>query len=208
MQPHLSVNMAMTLDGKVMLPDGTWHGLTSSTDRLRMDEYRRLAQALIVGRNSVEKDNPVFRLKDGGPGPRPVMICRSRLPAPGLRFFDHNPLLFIPPTLQDRAAHLSSCEIVVLPDVSPESVLLELGARGYERALLEGGPSLNYDFFQQDLVDCLYITVVPFILGDSTLPGILNGNKCLSDFQKRGWKLHRCEKIENEIFTEYHRVRD
>ncbi|MCB1169422.1 MAG: RibD family protein [Leptospiraceae bacterium] len=208
MQPHLSVNMAMTLDGKVMLPDGTWHGLTSTRDRLRMDEYRRQARILIVGRNSVEKDNPVFRLKDGGAGPRPTMICRSRLPVEGLRFFDHNPLLFIPPALEKQASQLTSCEVVIREDVSPRAVLEELGRRGYETALLEGGPSLNYDFFLQDLVDRLYLTVVPFVLGDSALPGILDGKRCLPDFKERRWKLHHCEKIENEIFTEYHRLRD
>ncbi len=210
-KPHLSVNMAMTLDGKVMLPDGTWHGLTSPVDRQTMDLYRSRAQALIVGRNSVEKDNPVFALKDGSPGPRPIMICRSRLPVPGLRFFQHDPIIYVPPALtdSDEASQLSqACEIAALDDPSPAAVLDDLYERGFSTVLLEGGPGLNSGFFFADLVDCLYLTIVPFVLGDSHLPGIVDADTCIPDFTQRNWKLERCEKIGNEVFTEYHRQRN
>lgn len=208
-RPHLSVNMAMTLDGKVMLPDGTWHGLTSSMDRKTMDEYRAAAQVLIVGRNSVEKDNPVFALKDGRDGPRPVMICRSRLPARHLRFFQHHPLLYVSTNLKKEADALQDvCETIITDELSPDHVLQDLASRGYENVLLEGGPSLNADFFALDLVDVLYLTIVPYVLGDSRLPGIVDREECLPDFKDRTWTLARCEKIDNEIFTEYHRKRE
>tara|TARA_B100001939_G_scaffold98377_1_gene84712 strand:- start:21737 stop:22345 length:609 start_codon:yes stop_codon:yes gene_type:complete len=202
--------MAMTLDGKVMRPDGSWHGLTSSYDRKTMDEYRSRAQALIVGRNSVEKDNPVFALKDGRPGPRPVMICRSRLPVSNLRFFQHNPLLYVTPDLADSEAQpiQNLCEIISLDNPSPAAVLSDLFQKGYTSVLLEGGPGLNAGFFFEDLVDCLYLTIVPFILGDSSLPGIVDSDRCIPDFENRNWKLERCEKMGNEVFTEYSRQRN
>ena len=209
-EPTLTVNMAMTLDGKVMLPDGTWHGLTSATDRKTMDEYRARAQALIVGRNSVEKDNPVFALKDGRPGPRPVMICRSRLHRPDLRFFQHEPILYTSPALAESAEghNLSKqAEVVCAVELEPTSIIRDLSSRGYNRLLLEGGPALNAAFFRLDLVDTLHITIVPYILGDSSLPGIVDSDSCLPDFKERSWKLVRCERIENEIFTEYRRQR-
>ena len=208
---QLSVNMAMTLDGKVMLPDGKWHGLTSAIDRSTMDEYRSRAQALIVGRNSVEKDNPIFALKDGRPGPRPVMICRSRLPGANLRFFEHNPLLFTTPDLAASAEAdqiKKLCEMVCLEEPSPGYVMKELETRGYSTVLLEGGPRLNAGFFAQDLVDRLYLTIVPYVLGDSRLPGFVDGSECIPDFKNKLWTLERCEKIGNEVFTEYLRQRN
>ncbi|HMZ61570.1 MAG TPA: dihydrofolate reductase family protein, partial [Leptospiraceae bacterium] len=42
----LSVNMAMTIDGKTARPDGKWYGLSSRNDKIRMDKYRSEADAL------------------------------------------------------------------------------------------------------------------------------------------------------------------
>lgn len=58
---QLSVNMAMTLDGRVMRPDGRWHGLTSREDRRRMDEHRSHARALLLGKASLIADDPIVR---------------------------------------------------------------------------------------------------------------------------------------------------
>ncbi|EMF45079.1 riboflavin biosynthesis protein RibD C-terminal domain protein [Leptospira interrogans serovar Lora str. TE 1992] len=48
--PNVSVNMAMTLDGKVSRPDGRWYGLSSRNDKKRMDEIRSKAEVLILGK--------------------------------------------------------------------------------------------------------------------------------------------------------------
>lgn len=88
--------MAMTLDGRVMRPDGTWHGLTSAIDRRRMDVHREAADVVIVGKNSVAADDPEVlppRLRYVGGvgeqrlGPVPVMIARSSLPPADRRVF-------------------------------------------------------------------------------------------------------------------------
>lgn len=93
--------MAMTLDGRVMRPDGTWHGLTSPLDRSRMDEHREAADVVIVGKNSVAADDPEVlppRLRsavgseqgeqsDQGARPVPVMIARSSLPSADRKLF-------------------------------------------------------------------------------------------------------------------------
>ena len=47
---QLSINMAMTLDGKVARPDGKWYGLSSRNDKKRMDLIRSQADALILGK--------------------------------------------------------------------------------------------------------------------------------------------------------------
>ncbi len=91
--PLVTLNMAMTLDGRVMRPDGTWHGLTSGVARRRMDEHREAADVVIVGKNSVAADDPEVlppRLRpdgDFGPRPVPVMIARSSLPPADRQLF-------------------------------------------------------------------------------------------------------------------------
>lgn len=205
--------MAMTLDGKVMRPDGRWYGLSSKADRRRMDVYRAEADALIVGRNSVEKDNPVLRLADGR-SPVPVMICRTALPPSDRHVFRDAPgtLVFAPPGLVDAAEKARGWEGVefvprTIAELSIRSVLEELYRRGYRNVLLEGGPALNHSFFTDDLVDTIHLTLVPFLIGQKDLPAVVDGPAPFPDFAGRAWDLEKCERIENEVFLTYGRRR-
>ncbi len=205
--------MAMTLDGKVMRPDGRWYGLSSKADRRQMDAYRADAEALFVGRNSVEKDNPVVRVSEGR-SPVPVMICRTMLPPSDRHVFRDGPgtIVFAPAELVDAAGKTGGWDgvnFVPTPvrELSVRSVLEELFRRGFRTVLLEGGPALNHSFFADDLVDVIHLTIVPFLIGQKDLPAIVDGALPFPDFQGRAWHLEKCDKVENEIFLTYSRRR-
>ncbi|MCB1167307.1 MAG: dihydrofolate reductase family protein, partial [Leptospiraceae bacterium] len=107
------------------------------------------------------------------------------------------------------AGHLKQrAELHFSDALSPSDILSELHHRQYDRILLEGGPTLNASYFAADLVDRLFITIVPYILGQNDLPGIVKMQQCMENFDQRSWTLVQCEKIENEIFTEYHRSKN
>ena len=207
--------MAMTLDGKVARPDGRWHGLSSAGDRHRMDIYRGEADALIVGRESVIQDDPLVvprHIHEGERPPVPVMICRSRLPPVDRKMFAQTqarPLLCISSQLEPDLGSLSArvdVELFSSPP-TPHSVLERLFALGFRRVLLEGGPRVNWAFFEADLVDVLYLTMVPFLIGQSDLPAIVDGPGALGGFADTRWELHQARTVGNEIFLEYRRIR-
>ena len=220
----VSVNMAMTLDGKVVLPDRRWHGMTSSEDRARMDFYRLEADALIIGKNSIIHDDPVIIPKrksgDSRSLPTPIMICRNSLPPADRKFFTQKqvmPVLFINKRLEKdihstkRPGSLTGlCEMKILndEDLTPGRILLQLKNCGISRVLLEGGPTLNYAFFHEDLVDMLYLTITPFLIGQRNLENIIDGENQIPDFKNRNWILNRIEQIGNEVFLQYQRIRN
>lgn len=212
--PFLAVNMAMTLDGKVSRPDGKWYGISSRNDKRRMDEIRSEAEALILGKNSLLNDDPVTHLRfvESDREPRPILLVRNGTLPESLKVFHFSkerPLLFC--TKRNKAeveANLGSlAEIVIVEaeDIDSEFVLSELGRRGYKKVLLEGGPGFNEIFFRKDLVDRLYLTIVPFLIGQNGLPSITGGTSAYSDFDSAKWTLASCEKFENEVFLIYDR---
>ena len=74
----LSINMAMTIDGKVERPDGKWYGLSSRADKARMDLYRSQNEILLLGKNSIINDNPIIHLRYvEGEEPLPVILIRK-----------------------------------------------------------------------------------------------------------------------------------
>ena len=209
------VNMAMTLDGKVVLPDGRWHGLTSEEDRKRMDRYRKDADALIVGKGSIVRDDPDLTLRTfpepsrNDEAPRPVLICRNELPPLDRKIFHlkkMRPLIFLDNRLRSSAAELwDSCEIIFFDGcLLPSQVISHLVAYGYKKILLEGGPTINYSFFREDLVDVVYLTIVPYIIGMSNLPAFVDGSAPIAGFQSKKWKLVGAEPKGDELFLEYH----
>ena len=214
-RPLVKVNMAMTLDGKVMRPDGRWYGLSSPADRHRMDLYRQEADMLLVGKESVIQDDPVVvpkHMPDGILPPQPVMICRNSLPPVDRKIFRQNtvrPLLCITAELEAGIGELADCadlEIFAAPP-DPVSVLDRLFQRGSRGVLLEGGPRVNWAFFEADVVDVLYLTLVPFLIGQKDLPAIVDGPTAFSGFADRAWDLHQALTIGREIFLEYRRIR-
>ncbi len=252
--PFVSVNMAMTLDGKVMRPDGGWHGLTSDADRARMNRYRQAADVVFVGKNSIAADDPIvlppqLRRADGqvvhpsmALRPVPCMIARTSLPPANRKLFTESsargvrPMLFVgrdQPSVSNGVRLPAAGTALAsgdLPMAAPEDMhalvrdawvlpfareLLEPAnvldwlyrERGVRQVLLEGGPKVNHAFFAADLVDVVYLTLVPFLLGQRDLPGIVDGGEAFPRFDQHRWRLDRSEAIGGEVFLKYSRIR-
>ena len=224
--------MAMTLDGKVARPDGRWHGISSARDRERMDEIRLEHDAVVAGKNSLLADNPRLLphpTEDGTErSARPVLLARRELYPLGLRVLNQTrirPLCLAHRELRERPLFAgepppdpgaaleefqTKCDVVWLPgdDFEPERIFARLAEHGLHRVLLETGPAFNYQVFARDLLDVLYLTLVPFVFGQNDLPGILHGPDALPGFDERRWRLDESERIEAELFLRYRRERN
>jgi len=55
------------------------------------------------------------------------------------------------------------------------AVLADLRARGVERLLCEGGPTLNRALLAAGLTDELFLTLSPLVTGDESQPAIVAG---------------------------------
>ncbi|RHX87512.1 RibD family protein [Leptospira stimsonii] len=210
--PNVTINMAMTLDGKVSRPDGRWYGLSSRNDKKRMDEIRSQAEVLILGKNSILNDDPVIHLRyvENGKDPRPVILLRSgTLPEDKkvFRFSKEPPLIFCLKKnyslVKDNLDSVAEIILVQGEELNPREVLRLLSEMGYHEILLEGGPSLNDSFFRLDLISRIHLTVVPFLIGKNDLPSITGGKKEYPDFDRKNWNLVSSEVIEDEVFLIY-----
>jgi|JI8StandDraft_1071087.scaffolds.fasta_scaffold13238_1 2,5-diamino-6-(ribosylamino)-4(3H)-pyrimidinone 5'-phosphate reductase len=212
MKQMLSINMAMSLDGKVARPDGRWYGLTSEADKRQMDAYRSQSDAIIVGKNSILNDNPRIKLKfvENAINPRPIILIRRGSLTPEKQIFDesdHIPLVICckknKKEIEDNLKNRVEIHALDSDDIDPKKVLGILSRQGYERILLEGGPKLNYAFLKQGLVNRIHITLVPFLIGVKTLPSIADGEVEIAEFDKKKWKLVSSRQEDDEIFLTY-----
>ena len=68
---------------------------------------------------------------------------------------------------------------------SSGAVLADLRARGIERLLCEGGPTLNRALLAAGLLDELFLTLSPLVTADDSQPAIVRAARCRSP---RGWR--------------------
>jgi riboflavin biosynthesis pyrimidine reductase len=165
-RPWVSAIMVSALDGRATL-GGTSRALGGPQDLQMLLALRRRADAMIVGPGTV-------RAEGYGPLPCPaVLVSRSfDLPWEAGLFAAEGQAVLVYTHAEDEppqvAAAVEKVGFVALPDV-----LADLRARGVERLLCEGGPTLNRALLDEGLLDELFLTLSPTISGDDG-PSIIN----------------------------------
>ena len=183
MKPHTSLIMAVSLDGKISTRDGTGPRFASEADGIRLREIRSHADAILVGAGTIIADDPTFtehgtykelRLQRGlAPNPIKVVVSGSGSVPETSRMFQRNgapALVFttarIPPTRLTELQQVAEVHCVGETTVNFRRVVEILGeAYQVKQLLIEGGGQVNFDLFRSGLIDEVYLTLCPKIIG-------------------------------------------
>lgn len=163
-RPHVTWKYAASLDGRIAARDGTSQWISSQTSRKEVHAMRAKLDAIIVGTNTVRKDDPALTARDddGMPLPRqplPVVVGKSDLPA-GAK-------------LRHTALHVRTHD--------PDEVLTALAERGVVDVLLEGGPTVAGAFLKAGRIDRVLAYLAPALLGDGPAAVLDAGVSTITD---------------------------
>jgi 2,5-diamino-6-(ribosylamino)-4(3H)-pyrimidinone 5'-phosphate reductase len=219
-RPFVYINMAMTADGKITSASREYPKFTSAHDKKTMDRLRAEADAVLVGAGTLRADDPPLHVRDaemreyrrslGKPEDLARIAVSSSLDLdPGLRFFRKGSEPRIVATVEEapeqRARSLAGvAEVwrVGRGRVDFRELLARLRARGVERLLVEGGGELNWELVERDLLDELYVTIAPCLLGGRDAPTLLEGDGLTMGAQVR-LRLAAVDRHGDELFCRY-----
>lgn len=150
---QLSLNLALSADGKISSILRRPSGWTSPDDHARLLELREGADALLVGRGTLEADRMTMKAPDD---PWRCVVSRSG------RFDPAHPLFHTP----GGPVHLLVTEGVV-PKIPGATVhtgslaafLETLAAAGIRRVHCEGGGELVFALAELDAIDEIHLTL-------------------------------------------------
>lgn len=175
--PWVTVKYAMTLDGKIAAKTGDSKWISCALSRRLVHKLRADADAVIVGKNTFVKDDPMLNVRYGsrqGKQPLPVIVNPSfSFPESsyshkilqldkyiiigstnhkdeGLKRFERSKLIF---TGQDPNG------------LDIKSALIELGKLGIVNVLAEGGSRLIASLLDSGSADELYAFIAPKFVG-------------------------------------------
>jgi len=224
-RPFVFVNMAMTVDGKITSAGREYPRFTSEHDRKNMDRLRARADAVLIGAGTLRADDPKLHVRDdemrryrrslGKPdGLTKIIVSASAGLPPDSRFFDDVDGGDRIVATTDRAPRdvvealerrvevwRLGAETVDLP-----RVLARLKSRGVDSLLVEGGGELNWAFVRDDLLDELFVTIAPALLGGAAAPTLLEGAGLSMDRLRR-LRLCEVQREGDELFCRYEVIR-
>jgi diaminohydroxyphosphoribosylaminopyrimidine deaminase / 5-amino-6-(5-phosphoribosylamino)uracil reductase len=167
---------AMTLDGKIATTTGHSAWITGPESRRWVHQLRSHCDAIIIGGNTVRKDNP--HLTSHGVSDRnPLRVVMSRSLDLPLKANLWNcalipTVVFTQPGANPEMAKSlvqQGVEVVELESLTPDRVMEQLYDRGCAQVLWECGGTLAAQALRDQSVQKLYAFIAPKIIGGSSL---------------------------------------
>ncbi|MBI2597484.1 RibD family protein [Candidatus Daviesbacteria bacterium] len=200
-RPFFYSNFVQTVDGKVAVKGKGYWPIGSKTDHDVLMELRTYADCLIHGGETARQDGELTLKslnKRSFQQTRRVLGKSAKLP------------YYIITRHPQSLKYLNSlgCNVINLPGRIASNLgkefLGELKEQGYKHVLIEGGPTLLGSFLKENLIDELFLTIAPKIIG-----GRQNSTKTLVDgilFPSTLIKkltLLSVKKVKDELFLRY-----
>lgn len=135
-RPHVTLKLAMSIDGKIALPSGESRWITGPEARADAHIHRAFADMILVGRGTYEADDPALNVRAEGledRSPHRALLTRGKAPEGWVRI------------------------------ASPEAIAT---LTNVNELLVEGGAGAAAAFLAADLVDRLLVYRAPIVIGE------------------------------------------
>ena len=206
-RPWLRAKVAVSLDGRTALPDGTSQWITGAAARADGHGWRKRAGAVLTGVGTVVDDDPRLDVRLVATPTQPLrVIVDSRLDTPaGARILapPGQVLVYAANPAPGRADALEAqgAEIAFAPNaagkVDLQAMLLDLGRRGINELHVEAGAKLNGSFVREGLVDEWLVYMAPRLLGSGRDLAAFGPLASLAETIELRW--HEVERVGDDL---------
>ncbi|MBP6945075.1 RibD family protein [Patescibacteria group bacterium] len=221
-RPWVYANFVMTLDGKVAITSSreNYWPLGSTHDYNAMMHLRAQADVLVHGRKTAQVFRALTRLEDGRfQAQRKEMGKPEFLPYVILSKVGGDDCVPFLTSSSGVPTYLATLDgAIISPSVKAVSSIIRSGetsldvasfvewcrGQGYQRILLEGGPTSFYSFLKAGYIDDLFLTIAPKLVGGGLgqAQTLLDGDLFSLKEVKRP-HLVSCQRVEDELFLHY-----
>lgn len=225
-RPYVITVLAMSADGKISDAHRTAARFPSDADQCHLEQQLAIADATLFGASTLRAYGTTALVKDPAllakrrqraqyPQPIHIVCSRSGYLDANARFFSQPVSRWLLTTAEGAAnwSDKDSFERIWIAPTVPASkqfdwphILAELTTLGIHQLAVMGGGQLVARLMEADLIDELWLTVCPLIIGGNNSPTPCDGHGFSLENAPR-FTLTSNQTIGDEVFLNYRRQR-
>ncbi len=215
--PYIILSAAMTIDGKITSKIGD-SDISDEQDWKEVHKLRSQVDGIIVGKNTIIKDNPKLHIKFYEHIGYYRIVIDSNLSIP----IDSNVITYQPnlyPTIICCTENASLERIKVFESKGVKLIKSGKGKKvdipelmphiynlGIQKLLLEGGGTLNWAFIRSNLIDEIRLTIAPWMIGGIDAISLVEGKGFEFMAQAPRFKLLEIKNRDNYLVLKYKKI--
>jgi len=214
-RPRIILSAAISIDGKIATRLGD-SKLSSKKDKIRLHKLRSKVDAILIGKNTVQRDDPLLTVRyvKGKNPTRIILDSKGTISTNSkiLQTCDKVPTI-IAVSKKINNQNLKKLkkfpvEIIMIGEnfVNIKSLMTNLNKRKIKTMLVEGGGTVNWQFIQNNLFDEIFITITPFIIGGVDAVTLVQGKGFDKIIKSPRLRLKIIKKLENYLILHYTKV--
>jgi len=211
-RPAVIISAAMSADGKIATRSGD-SKISSKRDLARMHRLRSQADAVLIGSNTLRRDDPLLTVRHAkGKNPtRIILDSRGTIPSGSkiMRTAGQIPTIVAVSRSVSRKnlKRLEKLPVDVIvsgeKQVNVRQLLGKLAARNIRTVLVEGGGTVNWNLVKNGLFDRLVVTVSPKIIGGADAVSLVQGSGFARVKDSATLRLEKTKRIGDELVLCY-----
>ena len=214
-RPRVILSAAISIDGKIATRLGD-SKLSSKKDKIRLHRLRSKVDAILVGKNTIHRDDPLLTVRyvKGKNPTRIILDSQGTISVNSKILQTCNKV----PTIIAVSKRISKVnlqklkrfpvEIIMTGEnsVNIKSLMSNLSKRKINTVLVEGGGTINWQFIQNNLFDEILITITPFIIGGIDAITFVQGRGFDKIIKSPRLQLNTIKRLENYLVLHYTKV--
>lgn len=211
-RPKVILSAAMSLDGKIATKTGDSE-LSSKQDKVRIHKLRSKVDAILVGSNTVKRDDPLLTVRYvKGKNPLRIVLDSNATISQKSQIIKTCKKIPTIIAVSRKASKQNisklkkhTLEIMILGknQVNIKSLLKYLSKKKIKTLLVEGGGTVNWEFIKLGLVDELIVTITPYLIGGQNAITLVEGEGFSHIHKSTKLKLTKICQLGNEIVLHY-----
>ncbi len=224
-RPYTTVVLAMSVDGKIADFRRSPARFGSQADKAHLEKQIAASDAVLFGAGTlraygttmtISKTTLLQQRTQANKHPQPVhiVISRSGNLNPDIKFFQQPVRRWLLTTSlgSDFCPENSAFEKVLVFETSTGEIdilaaLKYLASLQIQRLAILGGGELVASFLESDLIDEIWLTICPLILGGNIAPSPVAGTGFLSNLAPK-LQLLEVSTVEQEVFLHYRKIQE
>ena len=214
-KPYIILSAAISVDGKIATRAGD-SKLSSDQDLRRLHKLRAKVDAIIIGKNTLMRDDPLLTVRHTK-GKNPIRIILDSKGEISTKSKILQTSIKVPTIIavskkitKSNLQKLNNFPVQVIvtgeKSVNIKSLLKKLSEKKIKTVLVEGGGTVNWEFIKQNIFDELIITLSPFVIGGNDSISFVQGSGFDKISKSPNLQLKSVKRLKNHLVLNYRKV--